>query len=66
MERLPTALDGPVRVAPTLHGDERGFFIETFRADVGIEWPAVELLYSERGRTGLRPAEIADGLPFAL
>ena len=33
MERLPTALGGPVLLAPTLHGDERGFFMETFRAD---------------------------------
>jgi dTDP-4-dehydrorhamnose 3,5-epimerase len=181
MERLPTALDGPVLLAPTLHGDERGFFMETFRADawathgvptefvqdnhsrsrrgtirgihfqshpgqgklvrvargsvldvvvdlrrgsptfgrwesfeldderahqlyvpigfghgfcvtsevadfvykctayydsatesgfrfddpdVGIEWPDVELLYSERDRTAPRLAEIADGLPF--
>ena len=33
MERLPTALDGPVLLAPAMHGDERGFFMETFRAD---------------------------------
>jgi dTDP-4-dehydrorhamnose 3,5-epimerase len=33
MERLQTRLDGPVLLAPTLHGDERGFFMETFRAD---------------------------------
>jgi dTDP-4-dehydrorhamnose 3,5-epimerase len=33
MERLPTRLDGPVLLAPTVHGDERGFFMETFRAD---------------------------------
>jgi dTDP-4-dehydrorhamnose 3,5-epimerase len=32
--------------------------------DVGIEWPDVELLYSERDRTAPRLAEIADGLPF--
>jgi dTDP-4-dehydrorhamnose 3,5-epimerase len=181
MERLPTELDGPVLLAPALHGDERGFFMETFRADawaahgvptefvqdnhsrsrrgtirgihfqthpgqgklvrvargavldvvvdlrrksstfgrwegfeldderghqlyvpvgfghgfcvtseiadfvykctayydpatesgfrfddpdVGIEWPAVELLYSERDRTAPRLAEIADSLPF--
>ena len=181
MERLPTALDGPVLLAPAMHGDERGFFMETFRADawaaegvptefvqdnhsrsrrgtirgihfqthpgqgklvrvargsvfdvvvdlrrgspafgrwegfeldderghqlyipigfghgfcvtsevadfvykctayydaatesgfrfddpdVGIEWPDVELLYSERDRTAPRLAEIADGLPF--
>jgi dTDP-4-dehydrorhamnose 3,5-epimerase len=183
MERLPTALAGPVLLAPSLHGDERGFFMETFRADawaahgvptqfvqdnhsrsrrgtirgihfqthpgqgklvrvargsvldvvvdlrrgsptfgrwegfeldderghqlyvpvgfghgfcvtseiadfvykctayydaatesgfrfddpdVGIEWPDVELLYSERDRTAPRLAEIADGLPFAM
>jgi dTDP-4-dehydrorhamnose 3,5-epimerase len=33
MERLPTELEGPVLLAPALHGDERGFFMETFRAD---------------------------------
>jgi dTDP-4-dehydrorhamnose 3,5-epimerase len=33
MERLPTRLDGLVLLAPTVHGDERGFFVETFRAD---------------------------------
>ncbi len=33
MERLPTKLDGLVLLAPTVHGDERGFFVETFRAD---------------------------------
>ena len=32
--------------------------------DVGIEWPDVELLHSERDRTAPRLAEIADGLPF--
>jgi dTDP-4-dehydrorhamnose 3,5-epimerase len=33
MERLPTRLDGPVLLAPSVHGDARGFFIETWRAD---------------------------------
>jgi len=33
MERLPTKLDGLVLLAPQVHGDERGFFVETFRAD---------------------------------
>jgi dTDP-4-dehydrorhamnose 3,5-epimerase len=33
MKRLPTRLNGPVLLAPELHGDERGFFLETFRAD---------------------------------
>jgi dTDP-4-dehydrorhamnose 3,5-epimerase len=35
MERLPTRLDGPALLAPAMHGDERGFFMETYRAD---EW----------------------------
>lgn len=33
MLRLPTRLDGPVLLAPTVHGDERGFFMETWRAE---------------------------------
>jgi dTDP-4-dehydrorhamnose 3,5-epimerase len=33
MQRLETELDGLVLLAPTVHGDERGFFVETFRAD---------------------------------
>jgi dTDP-4-dehydrorhamnose 3,5-epimerase len=33
MQRLPTRLDGLALLAPTVHGDERGFFQETFRAD---------------------------------
>jgi dTDP-4-dehydrorhamnose 3,5-epimerase len=37
MERLPTKLDGVVLLAPAKHGDERGFFIETFRADTAAE-----------------------------
>jgi dTDP-4-dehydrorhamnose 3,5-epimerase len=32
--------------------------------EVGIEWPAVELLYSERDRTAPRLSEIAGDLPF--
>jgi len=34
MERLPTRLPGLVLLAPAVHGDARGFFVETFRADV--------------------------------
>ena len=33
MEVLETSLDGPVVIAPRVHGDERGFFVETWRAD---------------------------------
>src|SRR4051795_10398310 len=33
MQVLPTQLEGPVLLAPSKFGDERGFFMETFRAD---------------------------------
>ena len=33
MRRLPTRLEGTVLLAPDVHGDDRGFFSETFRAD---------------------------------
>jgi len=33
MQRLSTKLEGLVLLAPAVHGDARGFFIETFRAD---------------------------------
>jgi dTDP-4-dehydrorhamnose 3,5-epimerase len=33
MRRLETRLDGPLLLAPTVHGDERGFFVETWRED---------------------------------
>ena len=31
MNRLETRLEGPVLLEPTVHGDSRGFFLETFR-----------------------------------
>ena len=34
---LPTKIDGVVLVAPDVHGDERGFFVETFSADLWAE-----------------------------
>jgi dTDP-4-dehydrorhamnose 3,5-epimerase len=41
---------------------ERGFKYDD--PDVGIEWPGVELIPSERDATAPRLAEIADELPF--
>ena len=34
MESLGTRLDGPILVKPTVHGDERGFFSETYRRNL--------------------------------
>lgn len=40
MKRLETRLDGPILVEPTVHGDHRGFFHESYRrnafAELGI------------------------------
>jgi dTDP-4-dehydrorhamnose 3,5-epimerase len=37
MQKLPTKLIGPVLLAPVVHGDERGFFLESYRASVLAE-----------------------------
>jgi dTDP-4-dehydrorhamnose 3,5-epimerase len=37
MERLETRLEGPVLVKPVIHGDERGFFHESYRRNVYAE-----------------------------
>src|SRR5919202_2954283 len=37
MERLDTRLDGPILVRPVVHGDARGFFMETYRRNVLAE-----------------------------
>lgn len=46
MELLPTRLEGPLLVQPSVFPDDRGFFSETFRANVfagfGITEPMVQ------------------------
>ena len=42
MRRLETRLEGPVLIEPTVHGDERGFFQETFRKNVFEELGVAE------------------------
>ena len=37
MRRLPTKLEGPVLVELDLHGDDRGFFAETYRRNLYTE-----------------------------
>ena len=34
MEQIPTRLDGPILIKPVIHGDERGFFNESYRRNV--------------------------------
>jgi dTDP-4-dehydrorhamnose 3,5-epimerase len=42
MQKLPTKLIGPVLLAPVVHGDERGFFLESYRSNVLAELGVLE------------------------
>ena len=58
MKSLPTKLDGVVLLEPEVHGDERGFMVETFRRDTwaeqGIEVEFVQQNHSRSARGTLR------------
>jgi dTDP-4-dehydrorhamnose 3,5-epimerase len=53
---LPTRLEGPVLLEPVVHGDERGFFLETYRqndfAELGSDVEFVQDNHS-RSRQGI-------------
>lgn len=53
MERLDTRLDGPLLLRPAVFGDERGFFQETYRANVYAELGiAEEFVQDNHSRSG--------------
>lgn len=56
MQTLPTTLSGPILLAPAVHGDDRGFFVETYRrgalARLGIDHDFVQDNHS-RSRQGI-------------
>ena len=58
MRALPTSLDGVLLLEPAVHGDDRGFFVETFRANVwgelGIDVEFVQDNHSRSRRGTLR------------
>jgi dTDP-4-dehydrorhamnose 3,5-epimerase len=58
LKRLPTELGGVVLLEPVAHGDERGFFVETFRHDLwaehGVEAEFVQHNHSRSARGTLR------------
>jgi len=58
VRRLPTRLDGPILLAPAVHGDERGFFAETYRQDAweaeGVAGPFVQDNHSRSRRGTVR------------
>jgi dTDP-4-dehydrorhamnose 3,5-epimerase len=57
-ERLPTKLDGVALIEPQVHGDERGFFVETFSRDewrrLGVDVEFVQHNHSRSSKGALR------------
>ncbi len=56
MERVESRLEGPILVKPVVHGDERGFFQETYRREVFAEMGISEELVQDnhsRSRHGI-------------
>jgi dTDP-4-dehydrorhamnose 3,5-epimerase len=55
---LPTKLGGLVLVEPQVHGDERGFFVETYRrdawAEIGVDVEFVQHNHSRSAQGTLR------------
>ena len=65
MRALDTRLDGPLLIAPSIHGDARGFFVETFRADaladLGVTESFVQDNHSRSSRGVLRGLHLSIG-----
>ncbi len=57
-EALPTKLDGVVLIEPAVHGDDRGFFLETFSRErwreLGVDVEFVQHNHSRSSRGTLR------------
>jgi dTDP-4-dehydrorhamnose 3,5-epimerase len=66
VEALPTNLDGPVLVRSEVHGDERGFFQETYRrsvfAELGIDDDFVQDNHSRSSRGIVRGMHFQPGM----
>ena len=56
MRRLDTRLEGPILLAPDVHGDARGFFQESYRANVWARYGVGETFVQDnhsRSRQGV-------------
>ena len=66
VRRFPTELSGPVLIEPTVHGDQRGFFLETYRrsvlAEFGIDDDFVQDNHSRSRRGVVRGMHFQPGM----
>jgi dTDP-4-dehydrorhamnose 3,5-epimerase len=66
MRALQTRLSGPILIEPVVHGDERGFFVETFRrnvfAELGIDVELVQDNHSRSSRGIVRGMHFQRGM----
>jgi dTDP-4-dehydrorhamnose 3,5-epimerase len=66
MRRLETRLEGPILLEPAVHGDERGFFLETGRAgalaELGVTDEFVQDNQSRSSRGVLRGMHLQPGM----
>ena len=66
MDALPTRLEGPILLQPTVHRDERGFFIESYRrealADLGVPEEFVQDNHSRSGKGIVRGMHFQPGM----
>jgi dTDP-4-dehydrorhamnose 3,5-epimerase len=70
VKRLATRLEGPILLAPVVHGDERGFFQETYRrnlfAELGIHDVWVQDNHSRSRRGVVRGMHFQPGMAKLL
>jgi dTDP-4-dehydrorhamnose 3,5-epimerase len=66
MERVATKLEGPILLEPAVHGDERGFFQETYRqsvlAELGVHDDFVQDNHSRSRRGVVRGMHLQPGM----
>ena len=66
MRPLATRLEGPLLLEPTVHGDSRGFFLETFRAstlaELGVHDDWVQDNHSRSAKGVLRGMHFQPGM----
>lgn len=65
MQVIDTAIPAVKRVVPKRHGDERGWFCETFRADV-LRQAGIETAFVQDNQSFSKPAGTLRGLHFQL